>query len=72
MEMADWKDDLGVYLKKQKKTKHEIKQRKEEMKKDIKVFMQGEVLVAFDDLKKEFKKHKRDVEIETKKIGRLF
>ena len=65
--MNDWKDDLEVYLKDQKKTKRELKQKKEEMQQSVKLFMQGEVLTAFDDLKKEFKKHKREVEIDNKK-----
>ena len=65
--MNDWKDDLEIYLKEQKKTKRELKQKKEEMQQSVKLFMQGEVLTAFDDLKKEFKKHKRDVEIDNKK-----
>ncbi len=65
--MNDWKDDLEVYLKEQKKTKRELKQKKEEMQQSVKLFMQGEVLTAFDDLKKEFKKHKRDVEIDNKR-----
>jgi len=65
--MNDWKDDLEIYLKEQKKTKKELKEKKEEMQQEVKLFMQGEVLTAFDDLKKEFKKHKRDVEIDNKK-----
>jgi hypothetical protein len=65
--MADWKDELESYLKEQKKTKRELKQRKEEVRQEIKVFMHGEVLTAFDDLKKEFKKHKREVDIDNKK-----
>ena len=50
--MNDWKDDLEVYLKEQKKTKRELKQKKEEMQQSVKLFMQGEVLTAFDELKK--------------------
>jgi hypothetical protein len=46
--MNDWKDDLEVYLKEQKKTKRELKQKKEEMQQSVKLFMQGEVLTAFD------------------------
>ena len=65
--MTDWKDDLEVYLKEQKKTKRELKQKKEEMQQSVKLFMQGEVLAAFEELKKEFKKHKREVEIDNKK-----
>jgi hypothetical protein len=65
--MADWKDDLESYLKEQKKTKRELKQRKEEIQKEIKTFMHAEVLDAFEELKKEFKKHKRDVEIDSRK-----
>jgi hypothetical protein len=37
------------------------------MKKTIRHFMQGEVIPAFDELKKEFKKHKRDIEVDSKK-----
>ena len=37
------------------------------MKKRVKLFMQGEVLPAFVDLKKEFKKHKREIEVDSKK-----
>lgn len=65
--MDDWKDDLGLHLKEQKKTKKEIKQKKVERQIAAKKFLQGEVLPAFDDLKREFKKHKRDVEIDNKK-----
>lgn len=65
--MNDWKDDLEIYLKEQKKTKRELKQKKEEMQQSVKLFMQGEVLTAFEELKKEFKKHKREVEIDYKK-----
>ncbi len=65
--MADWKNDLESYLKEQKKTKRELKQHKEEMQKEVKIFLNEEVLPAFDDLKKEFRKHKRDAEIDNKK-----
>jgi hypothetical protein len=65
--MDDWKDDLNQHLKEQKKTKKELKQKKTERHVAVKEFIHGEVLPAFDDLKKEFKKHKRDVEIDKKK-----
>lgn len=65
--MADWKNDLDIYLKEQKKTKKELKHQKDEMRKAVKLFIQTEVIPAFDDLKKEFKKHKRDVEVDSKK-----
>jgi hypothetical protein len=65
--MTDWKNDLDAYLKEQKKTKKELKHQKEEMQRTVKIFMQSEVVPAFDELKKEFKKHKRDVEVENKK-----
>jgi len=65
--MDDWQRDLDTYFSKQKKTKKEIKTRKSELKKAIKYFMQREVLPAFEALKKEFKKHKRDLTIESKK-----
>jgi hypothetical protein len=65
--MDDWQRDLDAYFKKQKKTKKEIKARKEEVKKSIKRFMQGEVIPAFESLKREFKKHNRDLIIESKK-----
>lgn len=65
--MDDWQKDLDAYFTKQKKTKNELKARKAELKKVVKHFMQGEVLPAFEALKKEFKKHKRDLEMESKK-----
>lgn len=65
--MDDWQRDLDAYFVKQKKSKKEIKTKKAELKKTIKHFMQGEVLPAFEALKKEFKKHKRDLEVESKK-----
>jgi hypothetical protein len=65
--MEDWQKDLDAYFKKQKKTKKEIKTRKAEIKKSIKRFMQGEVLPAFESLRKEFKKHKREIVIDSKK-----
>lgn len=65
--MDDWKNDLDAYFKEQKITKKEIKMEKEGMKKAVKHFMQGEVIPAFDALKKEFKKHKREIEVDSKK-----
>jgi len=65
--MDDWKNELDMYFKKQKTTKKELEMKKEEMKKTIKHFMQGEVIPAFDALKKELKKHKRDIEVDSKK-----
>jgi len=65
--MGDWKDELALHFKEQKKTKKELKHRKAEMQQIAKRFMQSEVLAAFEDLKKEFKKHKHDVEIDQKK-----
>jgi len=65
--MDDWKNDLDAYFKEQKISKKEIKMEKEGMKKAVKHFMQGEVIPAFDALKKEFKKHKREIEVDSKK-----
>jgi len=65
--MDDWKKDLDAYFSDQKVTKKEIKKTKDEMKKRVKLFMQGKVLPAFVDLKKEFKKHKREIEVDSKK-----
>jgi len=65
--MDDWKNELDRYFKEQKATKKEIKTKKEGMKKAIKHFIQGEVLPAFNALKKEFKKHKREIEVNSKK-----
>jgi len=65
--MNDWKVDLEKHLKDQKRTKKELKKRKEELRHEVKHFIEGEVLPAFDDLSKEFKKHKREAEVETKK-----
>ena len=65
--MTDWKDDLSVYLKVQKKTKKELKHQKEEMQQAVKRFLRSEVLPAYEELEKEFKKYKRDVEIDSKK-----
>ncbi|MDO9546762.1 MAG: hypothetical protein Q7J07_08465 [Pelolinea sp.] len=65
--MDAWQRDLDTYFAKQKKTKKEIKTKQANLKKDIKHFMQGEVLPAFEALKKEFKKHKREITIESKK-----
>ena len=47
--MADWKDDLELYLKEQKKNKRELKQRKEEIQKESK----DGIFVALDCLPKE-------------------
>ncbi len=65
--MEDWKNELDTYFREQKATKNEIKIKKEGMKKSIKHFMQGEVIPAFDALKREFKKHKREIEVDSKK-----
>ena len=65
--MDDWKNELDAYFKEQKATKKEIRMKKERIKKIIKHFMQGEVIPAFDALKKEFKKHKREIEVDSKK-----
>jgi len=65
--MEDWKNELDIYFREQKATKKEIKIKKERMKKAIKRFMQGEVIPAFDALKREFKKHKREIEVDSKK-----
>ena len=65
--MEDWKNELDTYFREQKSTKKEIKIKKERMKKAIKRFIQGEVIPAFDALKKEFKKHKREIEVDFKK-----
>jgi hypothetical protein len=65
--MDDWKNELDAYFKEQKATKKEIKMKKEGMKKTIKHFMQGEVIPAFNALRKEFKKHKREIEVDSKK-----
>lgn len=65
--MGDWRDELELHLKEQKKTKKELKRKNEEMQKVIKNFMQSEVLPALNDLKTEFEKHKRDVEVDSKK-----
>ncbi len=65
--MSNWKEDLDLHLKEQKKSKKEIKQKKQEMRHEVKHFMAEEVLTAFNDLEKEFKKHKREVEVNGKK-----
>jgi len=65
--MDNWKQDLNDYFSEQKVTKNEIKTKKEESKKKIKKFMKGEVLPALEALKKEFGKHKRELQIESKK-----
>jgi hypothetical protein len=65
--MEDWKNELDTYFREQKATKKEVKINKERMKKAIKHFMQGEVIPAFDALKREFKKHKREIEVDSKK-----
>jgi len=50
--MNDWKNELDVYFKEQKATKKGLKQKKDEMKKAVRHFMQDEVIPAFDALKK--------------------
>jgi len=65
--MDDWKNELDAYFKEQKTTNKELKMKRERIKKSVKHFMQGEVIPAFNALKKEFKKHKRDIEIDSKK-----
>ncbi len=65
--MDDWKNELNAFVKEQKATKKELKAEQESMKKAIQHFMRGEVIPAFNALKKEFKKHKRKVEVDSKK-----
>jgi len=65
--MNDWKNELDAYFKEQKTTKKELKMKKEKIKKAVRHFMQGEVIPAFNALKKEFKKHKRNIEVDSKK-----
>jgi len=65
--MDEWKNELDAYFKKQKTIKKELRIKKEEMKKAVKHFMQGEVIPAFNALKKEFNKHKREIEVNSKK-----
>lgn len=65
--MNDWKKDLEVHFKTQKRSKQENKTKKELLKKNAKDFIKGEVTSAFKELQKEFKKHKRILDIETKK-----
>ena len=65
--MDNWKQELDAYFKQQKVTKKEIKVKKDGMKKTVKRFVQGEVLPAFEALQKEFKKHKRIMDIDSKK-----
>mgnify|MGYP000947036426 CR=1 FL=1 len=65
--MENWKKDLDAYFSKQKMTKKEIKNQKEETRKLVKHFMKGEVIPAFEALQKEFEKHKRELEIDAKK-----
>ncbi len=65
--MDDWKNELNAFIKEQKATKKELKAKQESMKKAIQHFMRGEVIPAFNALKKEFKKHKRKVEVDSKK-----
>ena len=65
--MDDWKNELDAYFKEQKTTNKEHKMKKEKIKKAVRHFMHGEVIPAFNALKKEFKKHKRDIEVDSKK-----
>jgi len=65
--MNDWKNELDVYFKEQKTTKKDLKMKKEKIKKAVRHFMHGEVIPAFNALKKEFKKHKRNIEVDSKK-----
>ena len=65
--MTDWKSELDTYFKEQENTKKELRHKKEGMKKDVKHFIKGEVIPAFDELRKEFKKHKIELEVESKK-----
>jgi len=65
--MENWKSNLEAYFLEQKKSKKEITKEKEGMKKEIKRFMKKEALPAFEELQKEFKKHNRNLEIDSKK-----
>ncbi len=65
--MADWKMELDEHFTLQKKTKKDIKEHREEMKKGIRKFMKKKAVPAFEDLKDELKNYKRDCEINTKK-----
>ena len=65
--MDNWKQELDVYLRERKNSKKDLKQRREVLKKDLKRFIKGEVIPAFNDLGKEFKKHKIEFEVDSKK-----
>jgi len=65
--MEDWKKELDRYIKEQKNTKKDSKQKKEVVKKAVKRFIKGEVIPAFDALRREFKKHKIELEVDSKK-----
>jgi len=58
--MEDWKKDLKSHFKEQKQTKKEIKEKQKAIKGEAKKFMHKSVLPAFEELKSELKKYKRD------------
>ena len=65
--MDNWKQELDAYLREQKNSQKELKQKREVVKKDLKRFMKGEVIPAFSALGKEFKKHKIEFDVDSKK-----
>ncbi|MBM3138246.1 MAG: hypothetical protein FJZ98_08680 [Chloroflexi bacterium] len=62
-----WVNELDEYFLERKKTKKEINARNEEQKKKTKHFLKKEVIPAFEDLKDELKRYKRDCEINMKR-----
>lgn len=65
--MANWKKDLDQHFEEQKISRKEMKSKEDVLKKQVKHFIKGPVEDAFSDLQKEFKKHKRILDVETKK-----
>lgn len=66
--VEDWKTALDVHFMERKKSKKEIEAKREELKKAARHFMKKEALPAFEDLKDELNRYKRDCEIDHKKM----
>ena len=67
--MSDWKKDLRTFLK-GKEEKHRLdKDSLAKTKKDVKAFIASTVIPAFEEVKNEFEKHSRMVNINSNSEG---
>ena len=63
----NWKNELDEHFVEQKKTRKEIEAKRQEKRKIMKRFMKKEVLPAFEDLKDELQRYKRECDVDSKK-----